>query len=117
VVDVWIYQNWSNVVCIYPPLQIISKLVIPVGASYFYNVCACCHLPSVTNQIDDHYYYYCKNTIGVENQPRIYYKINQQNGDDYDCIFIGSWIKSLFGHDLINLENFKQKQNFFLKLF
>jgi len=75
-VDVWIYRNWCSLVCIYPPLQIISKLVTPIVASCFDNVCACCHLPSVTNWIDDdddddddyyYYYYYCKNIVGVEN--------------------------------------------------
>ncbi len=115
--DVWIYRNWSNLVCIYPPLHIIGEMVIPVVASCFDNVCACCHLPSMTNRIDDHYYYNCNNIVEVENQPCISYKIKQHNGDDCDYILTRSWIKSLLGHDLISLENFKQKQGFFLRLF
>jgi hypothetical protein len=101
---------WWNV-----PLQVIGKLVIPIGVSCFENVYACCHLPFVTIQINSNYCYNYKNILGVECQPHIFCKIKQQNGNDCDSILIGSWIKSLFGHDLINFENFKQKQGFFLR--
>jgi hypothetical protein len=33
-------------------------------------------------------------------------------GNDDDCILYRFWIKSLFGHDLISLKNFRQKKTF-----
>jgi hypothetical protein len=98
-------------------LQVISKLVILIGISCFENVYACCHLPSVTIQTNGHYFYNYKNIVRVESQLHIFCIIKQHNNNDCDCIVTRSWIKSLLGHDLINLENFKQKQGFFLRLF
>jgi hypothetical protein len=71
----------------------LGKSIIPIGANYFENVCACCCLPFVTIRTNGHYCYNCKNIVGVENQPYISYKIKQWNGDDCDYILFISRIK------------------------
>jgi hypothetical protein len=49
-------------------LQVVDKLNILVGASYFENICSRCHLSSLTNQDARLYCYTCKAMVPMQTQ-------------------------------------------------
>jgi hypothetical protein len=68
-------------------VQVIGKLVIPIGASCFKNICLKCHLLFLTSKDGKFYYYKCKSMITLESQAQISYKIKHGGDDEYDCVF------------------------------
>ncbi len=114
--------------------------------SCFTNICTQCHMPSLTNRDDDFCCYGCKCTIHLKTQAIISCKVKHENGKfvvmmvcyvilelnlrwhislwilknlklSKDFFFCDPWIKSSLAHKLVNLEEFKTKQRFFLCLF
>jgi hypothetical protein len=55
--------------------------------------------------------------VSSQSQPCIIRKIKQINSEEFDYMLCDPWIEPLLGHKLINLEDFKSKQGFFLCLF
>ncbi len=98
-------------------LQVVGKLNIPMGASWFENICSRCHLPSVTNRVVGFYCYTCKAIVLTQTQAQIACKIKQENNCEFDYVLCDLWIKTLIDHDLGTPEDFKKMGSFFVWLF
>jgi hypothetical protein len=56
-------------------MQVVGKLAILVGVSYFENIYSKCHLPSLINKNGGFYCYGCKSMVTLETQAQISCKI------------------------------------------
>jgi hypothetical protein len=55
--------------------------------------------------------------VSAQFQLHIACKIKQVSSEKFNCTLCDPWIEPLLGHKLINLEDFRSKQGFFLGLF
>jgi hypothetical protein len=90
----------------------VGTLIIPIGAAYFENVFEKCCLPSFTNKNAGYYCQVCKYMVCAQSQLCIACKIKHVNIGIFDYMLYDPWIEQLFGHKLINLQDFKSKQGF-----
>ncbi len=98
-------------------MQVVGTLSIPIKVFCFEIVCAKCHLPFLTNREAKHCYYVCKCMVETHKEPRIFCKIKQENGENFDNTLCEPWIKVLLKHNLEIQINIIAKQGFFIHLF